>query len=144
MYIFSLYGRLTVGRTKGCTCVSIYVPPHMRSNAVGGGGVLYFKLGVGRCNYDASTIAPLSNAEQNKVCSFDRSNNVYICEVIQTTPSIPTPSFRERRKTKKEAGKLLCKNMEKPQHHCALANAGETVFAVFLNAKSIHRGLSYG
>jgi hypothetical protein len=27
----------------------------MRSNAVGGGGVLYFKLGVGRCSYDAST-----------------------------------------------------------------------------------------
>ncbi len=28
----------------------------MRSNAVGG-GVLYFKLGVGRCSYDASTIS---------------------------------------------------------------------------------------
>jgi hypothetical protein len=27
----------------------------MRSNAVGGGGILYFKLGVGRCSYDAST-----------------------------------------------------------------------------------------
>ncbi len=28
----------------------------MRSNAVGGGGYLYFKLGVGWCSYDASTI----------------------------------------------------------------------------------------
>jgi hypothetical protein len=27
----------------------------MRSNAVGGGGVTYFKLGVGWCSYDAST-----------------------------------------------------------------------------------------
>jgi hypothetical protein len=33
-------------------------PPRMRSNAVGGGGVLYFKLGVGRCSYDASTGLP--------------------------------------------------------------------------------------
>jgi hypothetical protein len=29
-------------------------PPRMRSNAVGG-GVLYLKLGVGGCSYDAST-----------------------------------------------------------------------------------------
>ena len=34
-------------------------PPRMRSNAVGGGGgILYFKLGVGRCSYDASTGLP--------------------------------------------------------------------------------------
>ena len=31
-------------------------PPRMRSNAVGGG--LYFRLGVGGCNYDASTGLP--------------------------------------------------------------------------------------
>jgi hypothetical protein len=56
VHLFSLYGRLTVGRTKGCTYMS---PPRMRSNAVGGGGgVLYFKLGVGRCSYDASTALP--------------------------------------------------------------------------------------
>ncbi len=30
-------------------------PPRMRSNGVGGGGLLYFKLGVGWCSYDAST-----------------------------------------------------------------------------------------
>jgi hypothetical protein len=37
-------------------------PPRMRSNAVGGGG-LYFMLGVGGCNYDASTLDsyPLPN-----------------------------------------------------------------------------------
>jgi hypothetical protein len=46
---------LTVGRTKRCTCVSIWVPPRMRRNALGGGGVTYFKLGVGWCSYDAST-----------------------------------------------------------------------------------------
>jgi hypothetical protein len=31
-------------------------PPRMRSNAVGGGDS-YFMLGVGGCNYDASTLA---------------------------------------------------------------------------------------
>ncbi len=36
--------RLTVGRTKGCTCVSIWVPPRMRSNAVGGGGTCTLSL----------------------------------------------------------------------------------------------------
>jgi len=34
--------------------VSIWVPPRMRRNALGG-GVTYFKLGVGWCSYDAST-----------------------------------------------------------------------------------------
>ena len=51
VHIFSLLGGLTVGVTKRCTHMS---PPRMRSNAVGGGGVLYW-LGVGRCSYDAST-----------------------------------------------------------------------------------------
>ena len=47
---------MTVGRTKRCICASICVPPRMRSNAVGGGGgLLYFELGVGWCSYDAST-----------------------------------------------------------------------------------------
>ncbi len=42
------------------TARTLYMsPPRMRSNAVGGGGVLYFKLGVGRCSYDASTTSEI-------------------------------------------------------------------------------------
>jgi hypothetical protein len=49
---------MTVG-TKRCICASICVPPRMRSNAVGGGGLMYSELGVGWCSYDASTVLDL-------------------------------------------------------------------------------------
>jgi hypothetical protein len=47
-------GRLTVGRTKRCTHVSIYVPPRMRSNAVGGGGYCTLSLA-----WDGAVMMPL-------------------------------------------------------------------------------------
>ncbi len=37
----------------------------MRSKDVGGGGVTYFKLGVGWCSYDASTVSWQSATEQS-------------------------------------------------------------------------------
>jgi hypothetical protein len=66
--------------------------------------------------------------------------------------------YTERKKTKKEVGKVLVlkilnvtsaalcfiynrKNRDK--HRCALANAGKKLFTRFLKAQSIHRGFSY-
>jgi len=49
-------------------CEHIGPPPRMRSNAVG--GVLYFKLGVGRCSYDASTTPDFSQLAQMSVLAF--------------------------------------------------------------------------
>ncbi len=42
----------------------------MRSNAVGGGGVTYFNLGVGWCGYDASTLEEFADLALGKKIYF--------------------------------------------------------------------------
>jgi hypothetical protein len=51
----------------------------MRSNAVGGGGNSYFMLGVGGCNYDASTVSYLF--ERLSTC-LHRCLSIYVSRNI--------------------------------------------------------------
>ena len=62
---------MTVGTKGGTQTSSICgggTPTRMRSNAVGGGNS-YFMLGVGGCNYDASTILHIPKAIKNERCA---------------------------------------------------------------------------
>ncbi len=63
-------------------CVGGGTPTRMRSNAVGGGGNSYFMLGVGGCNYDASTISTCELIDKKLIFSTPdllslRNDNFY-------------------------------------------------------------------
>jgi hypothetical protein len=69
----------------------------MRSNAVGGG--LYFRLGVGGCNYDASTIQFILISVHKDFCMFRAPFASKFSKSASITLKFPRPSPPQKKKS---------------------------------------------